>query len=330
MSWGLGDDSQNLSSSGAINLGGKELPRIAFGAEQLGGYGWGTVDFDAIEEALISAIKLANVFVDTADCYGLGSSERRLQRVLAMNREAVFLSTKFGVRFDDAGKVFYDNCPDYAERALDGSLARLGVDKVDLFQLHWPDNKTPLAKVFERLERIRDDGRIGGYGVSNFPLRQILDLPGDWPGFLTFSTQYSLVHRHDEDMIDLLCQSKNLMFLGWGSLAQGLLSGKYDSGVTFTADDRRSQKHYLNFQGERFHKNLAVVALLKGIADRVPGVTIPQLAIRFILDSLPRSLAIVGIKSVAQYKDVMGALTLVLEPDAFAELDVATRWSLVN
>lgn len=299
--------------------------RVGFGAEQLGGYQWGSVDIEAVERAVSCTVKRAPTFFDTADCYGRGESERRLGKVLSGCRSQAFVSTKFGVRFGDDGKVYYDNSPDYAERALEASLRRLNTDFVDLFQLHWPDGKTPLADVFDRMERMRDDGRIRFYGVSNVPLSEIAGLPDNWPGFATFSAQYSLAHRGREVEICEICESKGLVFLAWGSLAQGLLSGKYNHKAKFGPEDRRSNAHYKNFHGEKFERNLELVGKLKDMAGRIPGATPAQIAIRFVLEALQDSIAIVGVKNERQLEDNLKSLSLPFNRDDFEILEKASR-----
>lgn len=311
-----------------FTVDGVPVRRIAFGTEQLGGYEWGKIDVAAIERALIQAVECGVTFFDTADCYGRGESERRLGAALGPLRSRAFVSTKVGVRFDHQGRVFYDNDPDYVERAFESSLERLGTDFVDLLQLHWPDGRTPLPCVFERLERLRRDGRIRWYGVSNMPLADIAGLPGEWPGFAAFSLQYSLVHRHHEALIHALCATRGLTFLSWGSLAQGLLSGKYGRGTTFGSDDRRSRSNYANFHGETLKRNLALVESLSRVASRLSGASAAQVAIRFVLEALPQSIAIVGVKNEQQFEENMKALSVPFNQSAFSELDLASRWTL--
>lgn len=288
--------------------GGAPVRRVAFGAEQLGGYEWGPVDAGEIGRAVAEACVLGGIFFDTADCYGRGESERRLGTVLKPFRRNVFLSTKFGVRFDEGGKVFYDNTPDYAERALDASLRRLEVAQVDMLQVHWPDGRTPPEQVFERLERLREDGRIRCYGVSNFSLATLEALPGEWPGFAAFSGQFNLLECGEHARIARLCERRGLAFLSFGSLAQGLLSGKYRAPGCFAIGDRRSREGYSNFHGTRFERNLAIVDRLTAIAAETRRYSAAQLAIRFVLDALPRAIAVVGVKSREQLRDNLKAL----------------------
>ena len=201
------------------------------------------------------------------------------------------------------------------------------MDFVDLFQLHWPDGRTPLPRVFERLERFREDGRIRWYGVSNVSPADIGELPEDWPGFATFSGQYSLVNRSHEAAIQALCVQRGLTFLSWGSLAQGLLSGKYSQNFSFGADDRRTRLNYTNFHGEKLQRNLVLVERLRSVAKEI-GVSPAQVAIRFVLTSLPNSIAIVGVKNERQFIENSEASSVSLNESTFAALQEASHWAL--
>ena len=193
-------------------LSGDRIERVAFGSEQLGGYDWGTIDLESIEEAADFAVNNGCYLFDTADCYGKGESERRLGKALNGSRSNAFITTKFGVRFDEHGSVFYDNSPDYCERALDSSLERLNTDYLDLYLVHWPDRRTSLNRLFEKLESCREDGRIRYYGVSNFSLEKIDDLTGHWPGFKFFSMGFSFLNCKEKLRINEICIDKGLVF----------------------------------------------------------------------------------------------------------------------
>lgn len=274
------------------------VSRIAFGAEPLGGYEWGDIDFAAIERAALTALELGINLFDTADCYGHGESEERLGRVLAGRRDKAVIASKFGVRFDAQNRAWYDNTPEHIVRSLEGSLKRLGTDVIDIYQLHWPDKVTPLDVVFDCLDGLRTQGKIRAYGVTNVAPADLLPHAGRG-GLASFSLQYSLAHRDDEDAIRALC-GRGLLFLSWGSLGQGILSGRYGSGHRWPENDRRRRERYSHFHGTQLERNLALVERLRTVAEN-EGCSSPSVcALRFILDTLPRSIAIVGVKSCAQ------------------------------
>ena len=274
------------------------VSRIGFGAEPLGGYEWGDVDLAEIERAVGAALDVGINLFDTADCYGNGESERRLSRALGSRRQEAVIASKFGVRFDSQNKAYYDNSVAYIEQALNASLSRLKTDRIDLYQLHWPDNRTPLEAVFDCLEMQREKGKIRAYGVTNVD-PQRLEPHADRPGLASFSLQYSLVHRDSESSIRELCM-RGLAFLSYGSLGQGILSGRYAADHAWPANDRRRRPQYENFHGDKLARNLALVERLNNIAARLNYPATSVAALRFILDNLPSSVAIVGVKSSAQ------------------------------
>lgn len=296
------------------------ISRLAFGCEQLGGYEWGAVNPAEIAAAIEIAIERGVTLFDTADCYGRGESERRLGQVLARHRERVILATKFGVRFTDSGSVWYDSSPEWATQALEGSLVRLGTEMVDLFQMHYWDGTTPLDALFERLERLREQHRIRWYGITNHPLGALV--PAGYPGFVSGSLEYSLLERAQERAAQQFADA-GLTFLAYGSLAQGMLSGKYRQGAHFAAGDRRSRPSYRNFHGNRLQRNSGLVDLVQAQARQL-GVTASQVAIAWVLQAIPRCVALVGIKRADQLLDVLGALPLALPTEVVTALDSAS------
>ena len=295
----------------------RKIYRIGFGCEALGGFNWGQVDIAAIEAAIANALTGARdsgqaVLFDTADTYGPHLSEIRLGRVLGGIGDEAVVATKFGVRLRD-GRAWYDTSIAWADEALDGSLRRLSRPHVDLYQLHWPDKITPLCTTIGALEKFREEGRILSYGVCNVPPSDLLPLVPDSPGLATFSLSYNLLCRADHSDIQALCNA-GLVFLAYGCLAQGLLSGKYDVNTRFGKDDRRSNSKYVNFHGDKLRQNLRIVDRLKQQAERLsrPAAT---LALQFVLADLPNAVALAGIKSTDQWTQSLAALRTALPDD---------------
>lgn len=303
-----------------LGRSGERVSRIAFGCEQLGGHSWGDTDAAeicaAIEEAIAAGVNL----FDTADCYGLGESERRLGRVIAQLRAKVHIATKFGVRFTERGQVFHDSSAAWAVRAVEGSLSRLRVDVIDLFQVHYWDRATPLCELFDALERLRESGKIRWFGISN----HVPDptLIASYPGLVSVSLEYSLVERTNEPVARALSAS-GLTFIGYGALGQGILSGKYDAGTRFGADDRRAHPRYTKFHGAALARNLALVEVLRAQAREL-GATPAQLAIAWALERLPECVLIVGIKRRQQVREALAAWDLKLAVATFEVLERAT------
>jgi aryl-alcohol dehydrogenase-like predicted oxidoreductase len=300
-----------------------KVSRLGFGCCPMGGHGWGSVSESEFRDAIAAALDMGINFFDTADIYGIGESERRLGRFLKSRWKEVIISTKFGVRKDNKGGTFYDSTPKWLDEALDASLARLGVDHIDLYQVHYLDGRTPVEDTIASLEAKRAEGKIKYYGFSNISLA---DVSGwvDAPGAVSFQEEYSLSKRDKEKEIEAIYLGKGLSFISWGSLGQGVLTGKFRADTAFGADDRRSLSVYVNFHGEKLVKNINMVENIKKQFMK-SGMTISQIAIRWILDRFDNSVALVGIKRSSQLFENAGALGWKLSGEEMAYLDSISR-----
>lgn len=304
-----------------IQLKGIPLPvsRLCAGGCPAGEYGWGRVDHAQIEGAIRRAFELGINFFDTADTYGLGRSEINMGEVLHSVRERVVIATKFGVRVE-GGRTFYDNAPAYIERALGESLRRLNTDRIDLYQIHYLDGVTPVDKLMEALLRQKRLGKIRAIGLSNVTPEQARAFLPYADELTSFQNHYSLAHRNDEASMLEIASLLHISPLTWGSLGQGILTGKYGTDVHFGADDRRSRAVYDNFYGEKLTKNLRIVEAMRPIAE-AHGVSVAAVAMRWILDHLPDSVVIAGMKSPAQAESNAIALSFSLTPQELALLE---------
>ena len=276
-----------------------QVSRLGCGGCPFGGYGWGVTDENEIIDAVHTALDSGIIFFDTADTYGLGQSETVLGKALGEHRKNVVIATKFGVRVGQ-GKTFYDNSPEWIQTALEGSLKRLGTDYIDVYQVHYRDGVTPVSVVVETLEKMQRKGYIRCFGLSNVYEKDIEELKQFKGKFVSFQNEYSLACRkHEEDML-ILSRDLSMTPITWGSLGQGILTGKYTKdNVNFGSDDRRSREIYVNFHGEKLEKNLEIVEVMKQIAAR-HNKPVSAVAIRFILDYLPESVVLCGAKRPSQ------------------------------
>lgn len=293
---------------GSSNL---KISRLCMGGCPLGGHGWGA---DIIEADLLDSVRTAlDVgvnFFDTADVYGLGKSEELLGRALSHNRQDAVIATKFGVRYEN-GKSKYDNSPDWITYSLEGSLKRLGTDYIDLYQIHYRDT-TPLDEVIRCLEKHKESGKIRYIGVTN--LKSVDEIKGYEQYFVSTQNEFSLANRSNELLLRTLYSDYLLSPMTWGSLGQGILSGKYDETTVFSENDRRSRPIYVNFHGQKLVQNLRIVAELKKIAEKY-GRPVPSVAIRWILDNLEGSIVLVGIKHTNQIIENIKAFDWFLTQD---------------
>ena len=294
------------------------VSRLCMGCCQLGQHGWGVVKEQDLICTVSCAVDSGINFFDTADTYGLGKSEETLAKALDDKRYGVIIATKFGVRVE-SGKTYYDNSPEWIETALAGSLRRLNRDYVDLYQIHYRDNVTPLDAIIDVLEKLKEKGLIRCYGFSNARDGDILGLKPYAGKFASMQNEYSLACRDNESILTTVASELDVTPMTWGSLGQGILTGKYDKDVIFSDDDRRNRDVYINFHGEKLLKNLNIVEAMKPIAEK-HRVSLSAVAVRFILDNLADSVILVGAKRSSQITDNIGAMNWTLEDYEINEL----------
>lgn len=291
----------------------------------MGGYGWGAVSREELINAVHCAIDRGINFFDTADVYGLGESERTLGQALKGKRNRVVIATKFGLRKDIKGHTYYDNSGEWIRQAVKSSLERLCTDYIDLYQVHYRDGKTSISGIVEALEELKQKGVIRYYGLSNVTSADIAEIQSIPDKFVSFQDEYSLASRKNEQSIFELSQKLNITPLTWGSLGQGILTGKYDSNVKFGDDDRRSREIYGNFHGEKLLHNLKIVDEMRKISTDT-GKSLSAIAIRWILDSLGDSVVIAGAKSPGQVESNASALGWALTEDQIKQLDLISKY----
>ena len=298
-----------------------KVSRLCMGGCPMGGYGWGNVQENELIDAVNKALDIGVNFFDTAETYGLGQSEITLGKALGSRRDKAVISDKFGVHAMKGQPTFYDNSHDYIIEACEGSLKRLGTDYIDVYTVHYRDGKTPLCEVAETLDELKKQGKIRYAALSNIHEDDKAELESLKGRFVSFQDEYSLACRKNEkEMLDF-AQNFSLTPLTWGSLGQGILTGKYNlDNVNFGADDRRSRDIYVNFHGEKLKKNLEIVEVLKKISAEV-GKSVSAVAIRFILDFLPDSVVITGIKRPSQLLSNAEALDWHLNAQQIKMLD---------
>ena len=289
----------------------------------MGQYGWGAVQEEELLSAVSEAVENGINFFDTADTYGLGTSEKTLAKALGSRKNDVVIADKFGVRVEN-GHTFYDNSPEWIEKALAGSLQRMGRDYIDLYQIHYRDNVTPIESVVEALERLKEKGYIRYYGLSNIHEDDLGELKKYKGCFVSFQDEYSLACRKNEADIFKAQEQLDISPMTWGSLGQGILTGKYSKDSVFGKDDRRSRDIYVNFHGEKLAKNLQFVENMKPIAAN-HGKTPAAAAIRFILDYIPDSVVLCGAKNPGQIRANAEAADWKLEPEELELLDKISR-----
>ena len=190
--------------------------------------------------------------------------------------------------------------------------------------MHYLDGATPVDKMMEALLKHKRAGRIRAIGLSNVTPAQAAAFAPYRDDVASFQNHYSLAHRDDEAAMLETARLLGAAPLTWGSLGQGILTGKYGADVHFEKDDRRSRAVYDNFYGDKLRQNLRIVDVMRPIAQE-HGVSVAAVAVRWILDHLPQSVVIAGMKSPAQAEANAVALTFRLTQDEVAALEAASR-----
>jgi aryl-alcohol dehydrogenase-like predicted oxidoreductase len=304
-----------------VKLGRSELmvSPICFGTWQLGG-DWGDFDEGRAIEAMQSAHRLGINFFDTAQGYGWGKSERllgkALEDVLGSERESVVIATKGGLRMD-GDTLVRDASPEWLRSGVESSLEALGVDYIDLYQVHWPDPDVPFAETAEALGAMVDEGKIRHIGVSNYTAKQIDEFSRTRP-VETIQPVYHLFRREAEAELLPYCREHDIGVLVYGPMAHGLLTGTMSADQEFPPGDWRASSSV--FQGEDFRHNLEAVEALRQFAEQRDW-KVGQLAIAWVLANPAVHVAIVGARSEGHIAEAVGAAEIELGPDDLAEIE---------
>jgi aryl-alcohol dehydrogenase-like predicted oxidoreductase len=292
---------------------------IAFGTWQLGGE-WGDFDQGEAIAAIRHARELGINLFDTAQAYGFGASERLLGRALGDDlnhrRDDVVIATKGGLRMTEDGLV-RDSSRAWLRSGVEQSLRALGVEHIDLYQIHWPDPEVPFAESAGALQELVDEGKIRHVGVSNYSTSQMAAFARTRP-VETLQPAYHLFRQEIEDDIAPYALEHDIGLLVYGPLAHGLLAGTMDEDTTFAGDDWRA--HSPLFQGKTFRRNLETVRELDRFA-RERDHTVSQLAIAWALANPAVDVAIVGARRATHIEDSVGAPDFELSEDDLAEID---------
>jgi aryl-alcohol dehydrogenase-like predicted oxidoreductase len=303
-------------------LGSSELTvsEIALGSWLTFGVG---IERDRAAACVDRAFELGINFVDTANVYGRGAAEELLGAVLARRpRDSYVLATKLYFPMGDGDRGLSRA---QVLKQVDASLARLRTDYVDLYQCHRYDNDTPLEETMEALTDIVRAGKARHLGFSEWSAGQIgsaLALP-EVERFVSSQPQYSLLWRLPERAVIPLCAKEGISQIVWSPLGQGVLSGKYRAGEPHPADSRASSEQ-MGWAMGRFLTDevIAAVERLRPIAAAA-GLTLPQLALAWVLRQPNVASAIVGVSRPEQLDDNVAASGVVLDASTLAAIDDA-------
>ena len=299
---------------------GRDVSEIGFGAWAIGG-SWGATNDDESLEAMHAAVDAGVTFFDTADVYGDGHSEKLIAQLLRDRPEPLVVATKFGRRVpQEVGAYTYDNLRGWLER----SRENLGVDVIDLVQLHcppWDAYYTP--SVFASCERLVDEGLVRAYGVSVEKIEEALKAI-EYPSVATVQIIFNIFRQRPAELLFEQAHARDVGLIIRVPLASGLLTGKFTKDTSFAADDHRT----FNRHGEQFDvgETFAGVDYTSGVEAAeelkalVPdGASLTQLALRWILDHPQVSTVIAGARTKDQIRDNAAASALPPLADATHE-----------
>ena len=292
-----------------------EVSRICFGTWQFGG-DWGSIEREDARAAVRRALELGIDFFDTAQGYGWGESERMLAEALGDDRHDVVLATKGGLRME-GGELRRDASPEWLRRGVEESLRNLGVETIDLYQVHWPDPDVPAAETAGALQGLVEEGKLRYVGVSNFSPEEMAEFEATRKVDAT-QPPYHLFRREIEADLLPWCEQHGVGVLVYGPLAHGLLSGRMTPDTEIGDDDWRAGSAL--FRGESFRRNLEVVEELRRLAER-RGHSVAQLAVAWTLAHPAVDVAIVGARRPDHIEGTAPAGDIELSSDELAEID---------
>ena len=303
-----------------LGSSGLDITRVGFGAWAIGGggwsFGWGPQDDIASLAAMHRAVERGVNWIDTAAVYGLGHSEKLVGRLLrdlpAGDRPLVF--TKGGLVWDESNRMLEPRRvlqPESIRLEVEASLRRLRVERIDLYQFHWPDETgTPVEQSWEEMTRLVEEGKIRAAGVSNFDVNLLRRCEAI--GHVdSLQPPFSLIRREAGEREIPWCADHDTGVICYSPMQSGIFTESFSASrvAAFADDDWR--RHSAEFQHPKLSRNLALRDALQPIAQRY-GTTVSAVAIAWVLAWPGVSGAIVGARSAGQVDGWIGAATLEL------------------
>ena len=307
-----------------IQIGATDIAssRIALGTWAIGGWMWGGTDESESIRTIQAALDRGVTMIDTAPAYGFGRSEEIVGQALAESgrRDRVLIATKVGLNWQD-GQVFRDASATRIRQEIEDSLRRLRTDRIDLYQVHWPDPTVPMEETARELDRLFRAGKIRALGVSNFSPAQMDQFRSVAP-LHAVQPPYNLFERDAEVDVLPYAQRNGLTVLAYGALCRGLLSGRMRADTQFSGDDLRRIDP--KFQAPRVSQYLAAVDALARLAREHYGRSVLALVVRWILDRGP-TIALWGARHPGQLDPIEDAMGWTLDAASMREIDAILR-----
>jgi aryl-alcohol dehydrogenase-like predicted oxidoreductase len=303
-----------------------QLTTVGLGTWAIGGgsnwkFGWGPQDEDDAIAAVLRAVELGINWVDTAAVYGDGNSERLVGRAIGQLKpdERPLVATKCGRIVQPDGTVTGDLSPASIQAECEASLERLGVEVIDLYQIHWPDPDAEIEAAWQKLNDLKKQGKVRHIGVSNFKPDQ-LDRIAQHGEVASLQPKYSMLAPNAEKQHLPYCAKNHIGVICYSPMGKGLLTGRFttERAANLSDDDHRSRDPM--FSDPQLSINLQMVEKLKTIAARHDR-TVAELAIAWVLRRPEVTSAIVGARSPSQIEGTAAAGDWTLTEDEIAEIE---------
>jgi aryl-alcohol dehydrogenase-like predicted oxidoreductase len=302
---------------------GMEITRIGFGAWAIGGgdweFGWGSQEDEESIAGIHYALEHGINWIDTAAAYGFGHSEEVVGRALEGVSERPYVFTKCSLLEGPGRRVEHSLKRDSVLREAEASLERLGVDAIDLYQIHWPNPEPDIEEGWAAMAELKEQGLVRHIGVSNFDVDQLRRIQSIAP-VETLQPQYSLIERDVERDVLPYCQQERIGVIVYSPMGSGLLSGKMTRERIANMPDDDWRREDPRFQDPQLTENLELVERLRLIAERhntVPGAV----AVAWTLRHPAVDAAIVGFRRPDQVEPMLAAANLDLSEDEVRELE---------
>jgi aryl-alcohol dehydrogenase-like predicted oxidoreductase len=307
---------------------------IIFGAWAIGGWMWGGNEEKDSLDAIRSAVDHGINTIDTAAVYGMGHSEELVGKAIKGIRDRVVIATKCGMRWnsaegsdpwpqkDNAGRevIIRKNArPDSIAYECEQSLKRLGVDVIDLYQIHWPDTSTPVEESIRTMVKLQEQGKIRAIGVSNYDVQWLNGATSVAP-IASLQPPYSLIQRKIESQILPFCRQNNIGVIVYSPLERGLLTGKVTPDREFPPGDHRAGHKY--FTPENRRRVLAALEKIRPIAGRHKA-SFAQVVINWTVHEPGITAALVGARNAEQTAHNAAALNFSLTDEERKAIRVA-------
>jgi aryl-alcohol dehydrogenase-like predicted oxidoreductase len=301
-------------------LGNSELECsvIGLGAWGLADSSWGEQNDENGMAIIQEALKNGINFIDTAQPYGMGKSEQIIgQAVKGIDRKSFILADKCGSKRVGEGQYERDWRPATIRAMLEQSLKDLDMDYIDLYQMHWPSEDSPLKDAFIEMNKFIEEGLVRYVGVSNFSPEQMQEAAQYCP-IVSLQPPYSLLDRRIENDIMPYCVEHNIGIVSYGSIAAGALTGKYKERPVYPASDPRGRLYTGHYSEENWPKTQAMVGALSKVAEK-HSVPVVHVAIGWVLAQRGMTVAICGARTVEQVRmnAAAGDFVLPAEDDAY-------------